>query len=718
MQTVTKDRSQYQRQLSSSITFLLFCNLPLVVHAAETNQTTPAMTTQLPVIIIEATRTNSTQQQTPASVYRVDQAAIQDNQLQVNLSEALGSVPGIQVQNRQNYAQDLQLSMRGFGARSTFGVRGIRLYVDDIPATMPDGQGQTSNIDLTSADRIEVLTGPLSSLYGNSSGGTIQVYTEEGQNPPSVTAQIATASNETYRYALNAQGGSTDQATPAYVFSQTRFDTNGYRDHSKTSKNLTNAKLAWRFDNDSTLKLIINRVDLDAQDPLGLSRQLWQQNPKGVDPKAIEFNTRKTVEQTQGGLVYERNLNEQQSVHAMVYYGQRDTIQYQSIPVFVQTQSPGHAGGVIDLGRDYYGADLRWTGKDLFSNQNTTFIAGLAYDTMQEQRKGFENFRGLGEAQLLGVKGDLRRNETNNIWNIDPYLQAFWQFLPDWTVDAGLRYSTVHFESNDHYVTTGNGDGSGDARYNKLLPSLALSWQLMPQTSVYGSYGRGFETPTFNEISYRSDNQSGLNFDLKPSVNDTYEIGTKTQIKDGLLTTALFQTNTDDEIVTASNHNGRSSYQNAGRTRRQGVEATWNGRLADNLKAALSYTYLNASYRDTTASLIRGNKLPGVAKQSAYAGVEWAPEQGWQVGANVRYVDKIYVNDLNSDAAPAYSISSAFLGYVWQLPRFTIRGFGRVDNLFDKNYSGSVIVNEGNQRYFEPADGRNWSAGVSLSVRY
>lgn len=676
----------------------------------------------LPTIVINATRTNSTQQHTSASAYRLDASTIQNNQLQVNLSESLSQIPGIQVQNRQNYAQDLQISMRGFGARSAFGVRGIRLYVDEIPATMPDGQGQTSTIDLTSIDHLEVLTGPLSAIYGNSAGGTIQAFSKDGENPPSVTAQIAAASQNTRRYTVQAQGGGNGVQLPSYLLSQSRFTTNGYRDHSETSKDLSNAKLVWDLNQDSRLKIVINSVDLNAQDPLGLTRDAWQQNPNGVDSRALEYNTRKTVQQTQGGVVYERQLNEQQSVRAMLYYGQRDTVQYQSIPVIVQQKSQGQAGGVIDLSRRYYGTDLRWTANDFIGSKPSTLIAGLAYDTLDEDRKGYENFIGTGASQQLGVQGNLRRNETNTLWNLDPYLQGSWQFLPAWKVDAGVRYSTVHFDSNDHYVGMNNPDDSGKLKYSKLLPSVALGWQTQDNLNLYASYARGFETPTFNEISYRPDGNgvanTGLNFELKPASNDTYELGAKTQLANGLLTAAVFQTTTQNEIVTAQNSNGRSIFKNAGRTKRNGFESSWNGTIKNDLKANMAYTYLNATYRDDSGTFNSGNYLPGVAKESAYAGIHLAPEQGWQAGADIHYLAKVYVNDQNSDYAPSRAVTGIHAGYVWQLPKWTIRSFGRIDNVFDKSYAGSVIVNESNQRYFEPADGRNWSTGIIFSFKY
>lgn len=690
---------------------------------------TPSQVTSLAPIIITATRTPLPQQQASASVAVISAAQLQNQQLQVNLSESLVQVPGIQVQNRQNYAQDLQISMRGFGARSAFGVRGVRLYVDDIPATMPDGQGQTSNIDLTSAQQIEVLTGPLSALYGNSSGGTILVNTEQGTYPPSVTIAAA-ASDATYRFNIKAQGAGKDDTAPQYVLSRSRFDTDGYRQHSAATKDLTNAKLTWQLNDDSQIKLILNQVDIKADDPLGVTRDMWQGNPKQVVANAFTFNTRKTVAQTQGGLVYEKPLSDTQTARAVLYYGQRDTVQYQAIPVAAQA-NPKHAGGVIDLGRDYYGVDLRWTLKDWLPN--STLVAGLSYDNLQEQRQGFENFTGSSAKPVqLGIKGQLRRDERNQIDNLDPYLQAAWQFLPQWRLDAGLRYSTVHFESDDYYVNASNPDDSGEQDYQKLLPSLALNWQPKAGVNIYTAYARGFETPTFNEISYRADGNSGLNTTLQPASSDNFELGVKNSLYGGLITAVIFHTVTKNEIIAATNDNGRSSFRNAGTTRRQGLELAWTKKLAKNFALNAAYTYLDATYRDTIAKsnmnnpsevkgselvLKRGNQLAGVAKQSAYAALNWNTKSGWLAGAELRHLDKIFVNDSNSDAAPAYTIGSVKTGYQWQFKQNTLQSFVRIDNLFDRKYVGSVIVNEANNRFFEPASGRTWTAGLSMTFQ-
>ena len=128
-------------------------------------------------VVVTATRIEQKSFDLPASIDAVGKAAIQDQQLRVNISESLGGVPGLVANNRYNYAQDLQISIRGFGARASFGVRGVKLYQDGIPFTMPDGQGQTGSFALDTAKRIEVLRGPFAALYGNASGGVIQLFT-------------------------------------------------------------------------------------------------------------------------------------------------------------------------------------------------------------------------------------------------------------------------------------------------------------------------------------------------------------------------------------------------------------------------------------------------------------------------------------------------------------------------------------------------------------
>ena len=673
---------------------------------AEKGSTEPVL---LPVIKIEAVRTDTAWLNTPASVYRIEQKNHQNN-IGVNLTETLQGVPGLQLNNRENYAQDLQLSMRGYGARSTFGVRGIRLYVDGIPATMPDGQGQTSNIDLSSLDHIEVLGGPFSSLYGNSSGGAILTATKQGEGKDSIELGYSGGSHNKSRVDVVAQGGADKANEPSYVVSSSYFDTDGYREHSAAQKVLSNAKLTWDLEDGSKVNWIVNHVDIHADDPQGLTRAQWQENPKQQVPFLKQFDVRKDITQTQTGLTWSKPLNDQNELYVMAYAGQRDVVQYQSIPSSTQANLR-HAGGVIDFSRDYYGTDLRWTGKELLPN--TRFTAGLAFDSMDEDRKGYENFDAGGN---YGVKGNLRRDENNTLWNLDPYLQASWNFLPAWTLDAGLRYSNVHYESKDHYIKAGNGDDSGKTDYDKVLPSAALSWAITANVSSYISYAKGFETPTFTEMAYSAND--GMNFNLLPASSDNYEWGVKAQNAWGNFTAAVFQSKTQNDIVSAGTIDGRATFKNADRTLREGAELSWNKTLWRDLSTQASYSYINAEFDGNTASIQSGAKIPGIAKNQAFATLGWQPETGFNAGVDVRYMDKVYVDDVNSDAAPSYTVVSANAGYVWKQTDWKVRTYVRADNLFDETYVGSVIVNDGNGRFFEPADGLNWSAGLSVTKAF
>jgi iron complex outermembrane receptor protein len=704
----------------------LFLLQPAMSYA---QSTAPQSATDSPSegsLMVIKQRSGLSELDTPVAVSVVSGDDLRNSTAQVNLSESLGSVPGLQIQNRQNYAQDLQLSVRGFGSRSMYGVRGVRVYVDGIPATMPDGQGQTSNIDINSIDKVEVLRGPYSALYGNASGGVVNIDTQTGSQPTTLTAGTYFGSYGSWRNSVKASG-STGDGTHAgdvnYTISGSRFTTNGYRDHSGTQKNLGNAKLGVRIDDVSTLTLMLNSVSVDANDPGGLTRAEWKDNPR-QSPRGDTYNTRKSLDQTQVGLRYQREMSENDQLTLTTWHGERHTTQYQSIPVAVQ-KNPAYPGGVIVLERKYSGIDTRWKHQDQIGSVPFSVIGGLDYETMTERRQGFQNYVIDNGTTELGEKGEQRRNEKNVMWNLDPYLQTSWDLTSKWTLDAGMRYSTVSFDSTDYYVTTGNGDDSGSKRYHKLLPMGSLNYAVTDAWNVYLSAGRGFETPTINELSYRSvdGSQTGLNLGLKPSTSDTVELGSKTRIGYGLLTAAVFQTNTDNELVVEDSSNGRSVYKNAGKTRRQGVEMSFDQQFAENWQMKMAWTYLDATYRNSTCDdsgscTPSGNRLPGVAKNMGYASLAWAPEQGWHAGADVRYMGSIQADDENDAKAPSYTVVGLSTGYKFGWDKWSLDLFSRVDNLLDKAYVGSVIVNEGNGRYYEPAPGRNYGVGASLSYSF
>ena len=670
-------------------------------------------------IVVTARRIASDTFDVPASVDRVDRDAITAGRQQVNLSESVGGVPGLVARDRQNYAQDVQVSVRGFGARSTFGIRGVRVYVDGIPATLPDGQGQLTNIDLNSTDRIEVLRGPFSALYGNSSGGVINVFTETGSGAPTLTLATTAGSYGLEKPSIKIDGG-TDSL--GYVASYSQFQTDGYRDHSAAERDIGNMKLDWTLGEADKLSFVVNTLDLPkAQDPLGLTRAEYDADPRGVDPTAIQFNTRKTVDQSQAGVTYEHSFNDRNSMQILFYSGSRGAVQYQAIPVAAQA-NPLHPGGVIDLSRDYDGLDLHWTSNFDMLKRPFTLVAGVTYDNLDEVRKGYQNFVGT----TLGVEGALRRNENNNAETHDAYMQASWHVAPKVTLDAGVRTVDFQFVSHDHYIVGVNGNDSGATNYSATLPVLGALYSMTDRVHLYLSAGRGFETPTLNELAYRPDGKPGLNFALQPATSDNYELGTKLRLSaSSQLTAAIFETDTTNEIVSQTNVGGRSTYQNASATRRRGTEIGWSMSSGSDWHTQVAYSWLDAIYQDgfltCTATpcaapnvpIAAGNKIPGIPQQTLYGSFSWTHFQHWRADAEARYLTKVFVNDTNSDSAASYSIASLSGSYVTKIGSWQLTAYVRVDNLFDKQYVGSVIVNEGNSRFFEPAPGRTYAAGLT-----
>lgn len=669
---------------------------------------------------------------TPAAVDAVSGRTLREGQRQVNLSETLARVPGLHIADRQNYAQDLQISSRGFGARSSFGVRGIRLYADGIPASMPDGSGQVSHFALSSAARVEVLRGPFSALHGNAAGGVIAIFSGDAPAGLTVTPSLSLGSYGTWR--LGAQAAGTAGAV-GFSLDASRFATDGYRERSAATRELENARLKFALGDATTLTFTANRVDMPAsQDALGLTRAEFSSDPRQASPAAVAFNTRKSTRQIQYGAAFEHAFSSANRLRVTGYLGDRSVTQYQAIPAATQTPA-AHPGGVIDLARDFGGLDARWIHQGFVGDGAYTVTAGFARETQDELRRGYLNFLGPAAApSALGVLGAIRRNEANRVVSTARFVQGEWQAWPAIRLSAGVRHTRVAFNSRDLYVAAGNGDDSGAVSYAATTPAAGLVWSIAGELNAYATVGRGFETPTFNELAYRPGGVSGLNFGLKPAVSRHAELGLKARFDGGWANLAVFRAGTTDEIVTLVNAGGRAVFQNAGRTERRGVELVAAKQYASGIGLHLAYTYLDATYRDGFLTCLTtpcaapvvpvapGNALPGVPRHSLFAELAWrAPRPGalgQAVAAlEVRRVSQVFVDDRNSDAVSGYTVAALRAGLEKRAGDWTVAAFARVDNLADVRYAGSVIVNEANSRFFETAPGRNWTLGATLAYR-
>ncbi len=702
-----------------------------------------------PPIVVTATRMEHNSFDLPVSIDVVDAEKIKDGQLQANIAESLSRVPGIVTQFRGQYAQDLQIASRGFGARSQFGIRGIRLYADGIPLTMPDGQGQSGTFDLDSAKSIEVMRGPFSALYGNSSGGVVQIFTEDGPKENTLKGSFAAGSYGTRKESIQFGG---DAQEFNYLANYSHLESDGYRSHSAYRRDLFNAKLGIQLKEDTRLTIITNYLNLPlAQDPQGLTKSQWQQNPKQVIANTYSFNTRVERDQAMAGAKLEHDLDPNNEVSLMAYGGTRGNTQFQSIGsniagngVLVKTYLPTSktSGGVAKIDREFEGIDLRYSHKGEFAGGPINLSIGANYDAMDDHRTGYDNFVPVnGSSSLIcnvgvicGVQGSLRRDENDTAWNFDQYAQIEWSPISRWDIIAGVRHSNVNIKSDDHFLSNGNDGGS--VSFSDTTPVAGVVFKLNPMINLYANAGKGFETPTLIEMAYGPTNGT-FNFNLSPATSNNYEIGAKAFLGPNTRANiAVFKTDTNNEIVVANSVAGRSTYQNAGGTERNGLELSIDSDLGKGFSGYASYAYLDATYSDPFCSgaiasssssclsksgswVSSGKVIPGTYKQTAYAEISWKePTSGFSTAFEVHALDKVYVSDKTSDYAPGYSVLNWRGGFSQAINKWHVAEFLRIENLFDRNYVSSVRINDSNSQYYESGAGKNWLIGLNASYQF
>ena len=702
-------------RLFNSLAAALLAALPRSAPA----QTAPAPAqAELPAVVVTADRQPGDDLLVPAAIDAIDIRDIRRAQPGIDLAESLQRIPGVVARDRHNDAQDLQISIRGFGARATFGVRGVRLYLDGIPATMPDGQGQVSHFPLDAAARIEVLRGPFSALYGNASGGVIALFTAAPPADPEARAGVVLGDAGLVKTSLGWRGPLDPRGRHGLRFDATRIDRDGSRAHSASRRRLLQASLRGELGPGTRYTLQAGSLDLQAQDPQGLTAAELARDRDAASPNALLFDTRKTVRQRQAGAHLERDLGAAQVLAVTAYAGHRRTAQVLAVPVAAQA-APTSGGGVVDLDRDYGGIDLRWRWSTHWRAQPFTLTAGIAHDRSDEHRRGYENFVG----ERLGVRGALRRDERDRVDGDDQYLQASWQPAPRWRLDLGARHARVRFDSRDHYLAPGNPDDSGGRSDARTLPVAGVLFRATPWLSAYANAGAGFETPTFAELAYRDDGTSGLNTALRPARSRNLEAGLRAHRGATAWSLALFDTRTRDELVVAGNQGGRSVYANAGTSRRRGLELQAARALSPRWQVEANLTWLDARYLDDPPCAaapcrppLAGHRVPGVARQAAWGELRYSPDPDTDLLLDVQAVGPVPVDDGNDAAAAGYARIDAGFERRFRIGAAHWRGYARIDNLLDRRYVGSVIVNEGNGRWFEPAPGRGWSVGLELRL--
>ncbi|MBX3710857.1 MAG: TonB-dependent receptor [Lysobacter sp.] len=642
----------------------------------------------------------------PGAVARIGADTLREAQRQVNLSEALQRVPGFTALDRNNYAQDLQIQTRGFGARSTFGIRGVRLIVDGIPSSGADGQGQAASFPLSSLDRIEVLRGPLALRHGSAPGGVI-IGSSEAPLDDAVDIDLWGSDDGGRRANLQVDGRSRDLRL-RWRAQAGSFATDGLRPQSAARRHHANALAEWQLGERDRLRLVFNGLHQPlSEDPLGLTAAAFADDPERTDPVARRFDTRKTVDDRQFGASWTRTLASRGTMGVSAYRSERRVEQFLALPAAAQS-APGSAGGVIDLARVSDGVE--WHHAMRGARGRLEFALEAA--RLDEARRGYENFVGT----QVGVRGRLRRDERNRVDSLDAAVVGSTDLGQGVELLGGVRGAWQRIDSRDRFLA--NGDDSGSRRDARLAWSLGVEWAYSTPGTLYAHVGEHAETPTLNELAYRADGSAGLNRDLDGSRARSIEAGWRWRGERGEFSVAAYRIDTRDEIVPALNRGGRASFANAGATRREGIELGAWVPIGAGWTATLAASWVDARFEDDfsfvvqneTRTVSAGNRMPGIPRTDLFAELAWRAAEGrWSTALEARAVGRIAVDDRNTDDAPgharfAWRVSSSFADG-W-------RTFLRVDNLFDRRAVGSVIVNEANGRYFEPGSGRSVTVGI------
>jgi len=701
--------------------FPRYSAIALGILALTSQQTLAEETKALSSIVITATKLEQDAFDLPMSIDKVGKQDIQDGQLRMTLSESLARVPGLTAQNRNQMAQDPQISSRGFGARSSFGVRGIRIYVDGIPLSLPDGIGNPGSVDLGIVDSIEVMRGPFSAMYGNSSGGVIQMLTGKPGTQPSMSVDVLGGTDGTRRQSLEAAG---NQKGIDYQVNVSDFASDGYRKHSASDKKQATAKLGVKFSEDTKLTTLMNWFDQNANDPggsvrtsTGIREPSAFTSPKEVATSFLpsQANTRVARSNTQIGLNLEHKIDGSNLLNVIAYAGTRENAQYLS------TNGTNAVGRLSSIDRSYLGTELKYANKGMLLSKPYNVSYGLAYGQMEDKR--LDQPANLGV--ITGVIKDITRDEKQSANNSDQYIQGMWSFADQWDLHAGLRRTNLKLkiEDNPGVPIAGN----TDLTFAKTTPVVGLVYKFSTTLNIYGNAGRGFETPTLTEITYADPTNAALGPRkyFLPSKSSNFEVGTKWFPHDAaVINTAFFRVNTNNEIVTEKLQGSTGSFKNAGATKREGIELSAQSSLPYGLSAVIAHTVLTATFESpfTTPAgktVKAGNAIPGTYRQQTFAELAWKYEPwGFQTAVNATYSSNVQVDDLNSDSAPSFTTYNLRASLTQKKDAFQFTEYVTVNNLTDVQYIGSVKVNDANSRFFEPAAGQSWIVGAKVVYKF
>ncbi|MGF1531695.1 MAG: TonB-dependent receptor family protein [Puniceicoccaceae bacterium] len=658
----------------------------------------PEYLSQLDGYTVTATRYDQPIEVIPAAVSLVSRDQVQRARQQLSLDEALQMVPGVFVLNPYNFAQDSRIAIRGFGAGADFGIRGIKLFVDGIPATTPDGQGEVDGMDLGSVERIEILRGPSSAIYGSAAGGVIKIETETGPPIPFVETRLMVGDYDLWQL-QSKLGGRRDSL--GYLVSTRRTTFGGYRENSRVENSTLNAKFDWYPESNSRYSLIVNWIDFPRQDDAGgLTRGDAVAQPRQAQPRNLFFRSGEEVEQLKVGIAHERILDGGGGLEARGYWLQRD----------FQNRLPFTSGGQVFLDRKVQGGGL------LYRREVTggRWRAGMDLDWQDDLREQRDN--------LAGVTGGRALRQEEKVDNPGFFVDRTIEVGEQVILTGALRYDRVRFRVNDLFLE--DGDDSGVLSFTAWSPMVGALWQVRDGLSFYLNVAKGFETPTTTELE--NPRGGGFNPELTAQEAINYETGMRGRVSLDAgwveLDLALFLIEIEDALVPfqLADFPGRDFYRNAASSRRAGIEFSLRRDWENGWKLGYTQTVSDFTYRNFEVGGVdfAGRRLPGIPQYHGAIALSYEPETGLFLNWQTRLIGEFFADDGNKEKISAYQVSDLRFGYQWKSGRWEWEPFGGIYNLFGEDYFANVRTNAFGGRYFEPAPPRNFFGGLKVTYHF
>ena len=652
----------------------------------------------LPVLEVTATRSKKGITNVPAALSKTLSREIRFGLPQLSLDESLTSIPGVFFQNQFNSVQDLRVSIRGFGARSAFGIRGVKVLVDGISHTLPDGQAQVDSIDPGIIDSIEILRGPSSSLYGGASGGVISIITNQGNGLGSTFEnQLEFGQFGLKKNWFNVGGISGPLNYRLYA---SYLSWEGYRDHNATENSLVNGKFQLQTGSNSKWTLTFNHFYSPwAEDPGALTKAQVESNRQGADSRSITFDVGEEVKQNNLALIYQKNLSTYKfSITA--HLNRR----------LFKNKLPFTSGGRVEFERWAPGIKGRSIVEMEVFGKPGRLISGVDFALQSDDRKRFDNNN--------GTPGDKTLDRLETVYNLGPYLRAEWQWTPRLEVVGGFRYDRVNFKLDDAYLD--DGDQSDNRTLSELSGTVGSVLHWNESINLYTNVTTVFETPTTTELANDPEGGSGFNNDLNSQHSMSYEVGLKGRTASGLeLDLALFIIRSKDELISyeIDSSPGRTFYKNAGQSRRVGLEARLVNHPANWIKTSFSYTFSDFKFTEFDDSGVdqSGHFIPGIPEHHLSLNLDMFSKSDWFARGEIQYVSSFFVDNGNTVKNSSHTKSRLTIGREKKIKSFRGSAFFGLNNFFDEKYNANARINATGDRYFEPAPPLNAFGGVSLT---